>query len=80
MRDVTKAIQERERGTRNGEQEAGNRRPAVFTINIKKVRVYFEVRVGRFSAPSGVTTLSLWDGLRVSMTPRALSAGVLNSW
>ena len=32
------------------------------------------------STPKGVTTLSWWGGLRVSMTPRAMSAGVLYSW
>ena len=31
-------------------------------------------------APKGVTTLSWWGGLCVSMTPRAMSAGVLYSW
>ena len=32
------------------------------------------------STPKGVTTLSWWGGLCVSMTPRAMSAGVLYSW
>ena len=32
------------------------------------------------ATPKGVTTLSWWGGLCVSMTPRAMSAGVLYSW
>ena len=32
------------------------------------------------NAPNGVTTLSWWDSLRVSVIPRAMSARVLYSW
>ena len=32
------------------------------------------------AAPNGVTTLSWWGSLRVSMTPGAMSAVVLYSW
>ena len=37
-----------------------------------------KLRLG--SAPTGVTTLSWWGSLRVSVTPRAMSTGVLHSW